>query len=543
VRYDWPCKTTFGKLLDTSAEKWGAYEALVFYGQRFTYSQVKEQVDIVAKGLIDIGVKKGDKVSIWLNNCPEWAFLFFAAAKVGAAIIPINTRFKSKELSYVLGQSDSSFLIIGRPFLSVNYFEILKEIIPEVITAGNGEINSNQYPLLKRIISVGCDYEGTTNYEELKIRGENTADSILFEREAQVDPDDLFNIIYTSGTSGFPKGVMHSHKIIANMRNAANRLEMTEKDRLLLFLPLFHVYGSLLGVTAAFLKGACVVLMDSFDPGKSLRLIDEEKITLLYGLDTMYFDMINHQNYHKYSRDSLRLTICASPPFITKEILEKKLCRRLVNAYGMTETTSITSMSFVDDPEEKVISTNGFPLPDFSLKIVDPFTGDELPRNEVGELCIKGHPVMLGYYKNPSETERVIDHEGWFHTSDSAYIDEEGYLKIVGRIKDIIRVGGENVDPIEVESLLCTNPAIYRVSVVAAPDQRLGEVCYAFVQFHEGKTANLTELIDFCRGKIASFKIPRGITVIPEFPMTPTGKIQKFKLREMAKERMNHGVL
>jgi fatty-acyl-CoA synthase len=540
VQYNWSEKTTFGTLLNTTAAKWGDSEALVYEGRRFTYSQVKEKVDQLAKGLIDIGVKKGDKISIWLNNCPEWIFLYFAAAKAGAVVIPINTRFKAKELSYVLGQSDSSFLVIGEPFHTVNYYEILKEIVPEVSNRVGEELFSENYPFLKKIISVGADYEGTVKYDDVFSRGLRVSDKTLQEREAQIDPDDLFNIIYTSGTTGFPKGAMHSHKMIANMRSAANRLEMNEDDKILLFLPLFHVYGCLLGVTAACIKGAGVVLMPGFDAGASVRLIDEEKVTLLYGLDTMYYDMINHSNYQKYSRESLRLAICASPPFITKDLM-KKLCR-ITNAYGATETTSITTMSFAGDSVDKVSETNGYPLPDLSLKVIDPYTGQEMPRNVPGELCVKGHSVMLGYYKKSDETKKALDKDGWFHTGDNAIIDEDGYVKIIGRYKDLIRVGGENVDPTEIESLLATHPSVYRVSIVAVPDQRLGEVCFAFVQLFEDREATESELIEYCKGKIASFKIPKVVSIIQEFPMTPTGKIQKFKLREMAQDALNQSI-
>lgn len=526
---------TYGELLNRAAARWGDQEAIVFEEQRYTYSDLRKHVDQLAKGLIEIGVQKGDKVSVWLNNCPEWLFYFYAVAKIGGVLVPVNTRFKASELAYVIGQSDSSVLVIGKPYRTTNYFDIVKEAVPDLQALKPDEMISQDFPYLRRIITVGDTYPGALTHEGVFQLGTQVADSVLEQREAEVDSGDIFNILYTSGTTGFPKGAMHSHKMIVNMRDAADRLQMTEKDRILLFLPLFHVFGSLAGATAACTKGACLVLMEAFDAGIALQRIEEEGITLIYAFETMFFDMMNHPDFNRYSRASLRSGICPVPPYVAKQVLEK-FCH-VANGYGMTETTSLTSLSLPDDPFDKIINSNGKPLPGFSVKVVDPDTGDELPANHSGELCVKGHPVMLGYYKKPEETKKVIDQDGWFHTGDRANLDEEGYVHIVGRIKDMIRVGGENVDPVEVEAMLSKHPSVYRVSVVSMPHERLGEAVAAFVQLRENMSVPPTELIDYCKNKIASFKIPKKIFFIDEFPMTPTGKIQKYLLRERAKEQ------
>jgi fatty-acyl-CoA synthase len=492
--------------------------------------------DTLAKGLLSIGVKKGDKVALWLNNRPEWIFFYFAIAKIGAVIVPVNTRFKMNDLEYVLKHSDSTVLVLGTEFRGVNYYEIFSALVPDIVNVNEGNLSSGKLPLLKTVITVGEPYPGTLGYEELLERGRVTEDNLLKQRESEVQPDDLVAIYYTSGTTGFPKGAMHSHKMIANMRDAAARFEMNSNDRILLFLPLFHIYASQVGMTAAFTRGVGLVLMEAFHAGEALKLIEQKSVTIIYGFDTMYYDMMNHPDFQKYSRQSLRTGLCPAAPHVTKLVIEN-FCK-VLNGYGMTEATGLTSLSFLTDSTERIISSNGFPMPGLQVKIVDPVTRIEFPRNERGELSVKGHPVTLGYYKNPEETRKVMDEDGWFYTGDLGYIDDQGYLHIIGRIKDIIRVGAENVDPVEVEAVLSEHEAINRAYVVSRPDTRLGEVCIAFVQRNQGYDISEEEIISFCKNKIASFKVPRSVYFVDEFPMTPTGKIQKYILRERALQLM-----
>ncbi|PWA12164.1 hypothetical protein DCC39_06945 [Pueribacillus theae] len=525
---------TFGDLLNSASSTWGDSKAIIYNEKSYTYLNLNNITDLLAKGLLSYGVQKGDKVALWLNNSPEWFFFYYAIAKIGAVIVPINTRFRSNDLEYVLKQSDSSLLVLGNSYRNANYYEILKGITPELEHSIPGQLKAEKLPRLRKVISVGFLSTSTISFKDLIDRGKQISNDELRKRESEVSPEDLFAIYYTSGTTGFPKGVMHSHKMIINMNNVAERLQMKSSDKILLFLPLFHVYASQVGLTAACTRGACIVLMEAFESGKVIKLIKEEKVSILYGFDSMYLDIMNDPNFNQKSIKSIRVAMCSG----TKGILEKVVKKndfKVVNSYGMTESTGVTSLTFLDDSDDTIISKNGYPLPGISIKIVDPYTKQTLSNGNSGEICVKGHSVMLGYYNKPIETKEVLTEDGWLYTGDKGYIDELGYLHLSGRIKDIIRVGGENVDPIEVDAVLISHPAVFKACTIAVPDERLTEVCASFVQLQVNKNKiNEEELISYCKTKIASFKVPRYIFIVDEFPTTTTGKVQNFKLKQMA---------
>lgn len=525
-------KTTFGELLNHAARTWEESDAIIFNDCSYTYAELKQTADLVAKGLLASAVKKGDKVALWLNNSPEWVFFYYAIAKVGAVVVPINTRFKTKDLEYIVRESDSSLLVLGKPYRTANYYETLREIVPELESSLPGDLHSERLPKLRQVITVNFEQPNTLSLERLIEKGRQITDEQLHERESSVAPDDLFAIFYTSGTTGFAKGVMHSHNMIINMNNVAERLTMKRSDRILLFLPLFHVYASQVGLTAACTRGACIVLMEAFEPVKALNLIKQEKVSMMYGFDAMYLDLMKLPDF-KESIETLRVGMCSG----TKGILEKvvKYNFDVINSYGMTESTGVTSLTFLEDSNERIIETNGYPLPGLSIKIVDPETKKVVENGQYGEICVKGHSVMMGYYKKPEETHQLLTGDGWLHTGDKGYLDDDGYLHLSGRIKDIIRVGGENVDPLEVDSVVISHPAVFKSYTVAVPDERLTEVCATFVQLHADHIeVSEAELIAYCKSKIASFKVPRYIFIVDSFPATPTGKVQRFELRKTA---------
>jgi fatty-acyl-CoA synthase len=530
-------KKTLGQLLNDTAARFGQREAWSFKGERITYRELRERVDRLAGGLLRLGIKKGDKVSLWMPNCLEWVYAYFAVAKVGAALVPVNTRFKTHEAEYVIGQSDSCTLILTDKFLNIDYMAMAAELCPELAQGKPGQLEAARLPKLRNVICQSATrYDGTYGFDEVMALGSDFPADELKRIEAGVDPDEVVIIVYTSGTTGFPKGAMHSHKIIRNMSDAAARLDMTEQDCIVLYLPLFHVYGAFATIINCTVAGARVALMDTYDVGESLRLMAQERATIAYGMDAMFYDQLRHPDFPHTDLSSLRTGVCPSgaPNLIPliKDIIDR-MCQ-VRGVYGMTETTSMTALTFQNDPPERVYSTSGYPLPGFQLKVIDPQTGQSLPANAIGEICAKGHPVMLGYYKKPEETAKAIDPDGWFHTGDLGLIDDKGYVRFMGRLKEIFRVGGENADPVEVEALLLQHPAISMVKVTGVPDKRLGEVGMAFVQFRPGAGATEQELIDFCKGKIANFKVPRYIMPVEEYPMTPSGKVKKFQLREMA---------
>ncbi len=531
----WFEKLTFGDLIDRAAARWGDREGLTFEGQRWSFRQLHAEVDRAAKALMASGVAAGDHVCLWLGNRPEFVFLFFAIAKVGAVLVPINSRFRTRDMAYVVAQSDATTLIAADRDRDVDYLAMIEELIPELRAQPPGALVNAPTPALRRVILLGgAPVPGTIDWQELLRRGASVSDAELGCRSAAVDPDGTAYIMYTSGTTGFPKGVMQGHYGLRCVFDSANRHGVTVNDTILNYLPLFHVYA----VSEALLKspatGARHVLMARFDAGEALRLIEAERATLINGFDTHFKDLLEHPRRPETDLSSLRTGVCAAGMLSTEPIARRaQALTRTMTGYGMTEIGVCITSSFLDTDEESRVSTSGWPLPGYEVKVIDPANGAELPAGDVGEICVRGYGVMQGYYRKPEETATAIDAAGWMHTGDSGCLRADGCLRFLGRYKDLLKVGGENVDPTEVEGLLLEDSRINHVAVVGLPDARLAEIPVAFV-IREDRALSEADVIALCRGRIASFKIPRRVFFVDAFPMTSSGKIQKYLLRQEA---------
>ena len=538
---DWYDKTGIGDLVDRAARRYGPSEALYYQGGRWTFNQIKEDVDRCGRALMALGIEPGEKVVLWMPNRPEWVHLFFAVMKIGAVLVPANTRLREMDLEYVVRQSDAATLITVDRSGPVDYLDMVKSLCPEVDHGNPNDLRPERFPELKRVVVHGeRRHPGALVLDEVLKGAESVPTGDLEARQLGVDPDGAALIMYTSGTTGFPKGVVHSHKIQRTINDAANRLGMTRKDVVLMYLPLFHAFGLYKGPLMSSMTGARVVLTTLFDPEESLQLIEQERATVLHGFDTHFRELALHPNCENTDRSSLRTGILAAgmaSSEATARLAQKMLCHT-VSGWGMTEVGVGASLSFLDTSEDDRCTGSGFPLPDYEFKVIDPDTGADLPPDSPGELCVRTYALMLGYYKKPDETSRAVDANGWFHTGDLGTIRDDGQVRFIGRIKELLKVGGENVDPVEVEALMLGHPAVREVQIVGVPDERLSEVACACVILKEEQEATADELNDYCRGKLASFKTPRHVLFVREYPMTPSGKVQKFKLRELAEEAL-----
>ncbi|MBM3941315.1 MAG: AMP-binding protein [SAR202 cluster bacterium] len=538
---EWFKKGTLGTLLDEAAERWGPREALYYAGQRWSFAQLQAEVNLAARAFVRLGIQPGDKVSLWMPNRPEWLYCFFALAKVGAVTVPINTRFRTNDLEYVVRQSDSTTLITVDRSGPVDYLGMVREVCPEIKWGNPNDLRPARFPELKRVLVLGdSPYPGTHRWDEAMAAGEAAPQEEVERRHQRVGPDETVVIMYTSGTTGFPKGVMHCHNVQRTVMDLASRMGVTSRDVILMYLPLFHCFGLYMGPLMSVISGARMVLTTLFDPGEALRLIQQERATILHGFDTHFHALTTHPDCEKAHRSSLRIGILAagmasSEPAARRA--QKLLCPTL-SAWGMTEVGVGAALSFLDSPEDDRCLTSGYPLPGYEFKVFDPATGAVVPPRSMGELWVRGYGLMQGYYKKPEETARIIDPEGWLHTGDVVTMREDGVIRFLGRYKDLLKVGGENVDPVEVERLLLNHPAIDQVQVVGVPDLRLSEVPCACVVPKAGQQVANEELAALCRGKLASFKIPRHTLIMEEFPMTSSGKVQRFRLREMAVEKL-----
>ena len=532
---EWFQKSTIGNLVSDAAERFNTREAIVFNSKRWTFKEFQEDVARTAKALISVGIKPGEKITLWMPNCPEWLHIFFAAAQIGAVLVPINTRLRTSDLQYVLQQSDTTTLITMDHSGPVNYLHMVTEIYPEVLQKNPRELFSVSFPELKRIIILGQEQTlGTLDWQDLISQSDTVSDSDLRERQESVSPDDTVLLMYTSGTTGFPKGVMHNHNILRVTTDSINRMGMTPNDVVLMYLPLFHAFGLYEGALMFIQAGSKMILTEIFDPGEALALIEQERATMLHGFDTHFYDLTTHPNCTTTDRSSLRTGLFASGMASSVPDAEKaqKLLCPTITGWGMTECGVGVGMSFLDSPFEDRCAGSGYPLPGYQFKIIDPETDLPVPPNTQGELCVRGYAIMEGYYKKPKETAEAVDPDGWLHTGDVATLRDDGYLRFLGRYKDMLKVGGENVDPIEVESFLINHPSIKQVQVVGAPDPRLSEVPCACIILEEGCQLTQIDIDTFCRGRLASFKIPRSILIMTDYPMTSSGKVQKFLLRE-----------
>ncbi|PYS05476.1 MAG: AMP-binding protein [Acidobacteria bacterium] len=518
---------TIGECLDRITVACGERDALISCHQRvrYTYSELHREAERIACGLLALGVEPGDRVGIWSPNCAEWLIAQYALAKVGAITVNINPAYRLRELEYALQQSGVSVLIAARRFRDGDYVAMLNELAPKL-------------PSLRTVVYLGPDREqGGITWHDLAVQGESVAESRLRERESALQFDDSINIQYTSGTTGAPKGATLSHhSILNNGFFVGERLRYTTNDRICLPVPFYHCFGCVLGSLAALTHGSAIVLpAESFDAEACLRAVQEERCTSLYGVPTMFIAQLEHPAFSRYRIDSLRTGIMAGAPCpidVMRQVTERMHMPEVTICYGMTETSPVSFQSSVDDPLEARVATVGTVHPHIECKIVDPRTGAAVLRGEPGELCTRGYSVMLGYWNDPEATALAIDSARWMHSGDLAAVREDGYVNIVGRLKDMIIRGGENIYPREIEEFLHGHPKIGDVQVIGVPDSKYGEEVCAWIRLREGETATQEEIRDYCRGQIATYKIPRYIRFTTEFPMTVTGKIQKFRLRE-----------
>jgi fatty-acyl-CoA synthase len=512
---------TIGDNLHRMATRYPASEAVVDVptGRRWTYEQLDADTDNLASGLLTLGIGKGDRVGIWAPNCAEWVLLQYATAKIGAILVNINPAYRSHELAYVLGQSGIKLLVSAESFRTSDYRAMVDEVRAEL-----GD--------LEKVI-----YLGTVDWDGLLVAGIATSNEALTERAATLAFDDPINIQYTSGTTGFPKGATLSHhNILNNGFFIGEGCRYTEADRVCIPVPFYHCFGMVLGNLACTTHGACIVIpAPGFDPAAALAAVQAEKCTSLYGVPTMFIAELALADFASYDLTSLRTGIMAGSPCpveVMKRVLSEMHMAEVEICYGMTETSPVSTQTGTDDDMERRVSTVGRVHPHVEIKVIDPETGLVLPRGSHGELCTRGYSVMLGYWNEPDKTAEAIDAGRWMHTGDLAVMDEAGYLNIVGRIKDMVIRGGENVYPREVEEFLYTHPDIEDVQVIGVPDARYGEELCAWLKLRPGSALDAGQVREFCTGKIAHYKIPRYVRVTDEFPMTVTGKVQKFKMRE-----------
>jgi fatty-acyl-CoA synthase len=539
---------TMGQLLDMQAERYPNHEAVVypFENVRWTYSEFCDRVNRIARGLIRIGVKKGQHVAVWATNVPEWLLAQFAIAKVGAVLVTVNTNYKVFELEYLLRQSDSTTLIMTRGFKDSDYVQIINQLCPELKDCEPGQLNSPKLPYLKNVIYIGNEsYPGMYNFNDLYRFAEDVPPERLKQVEESLRPHDVVNMQYTSGTTGFPKGVMLTHyNIINNGAAVADCMKLTYKDRLCIPVPFFHCFGCVLGVMACVTKGATMVPLDHFNPIKVMKAVQAERCTALHGVPTMFISILENSHFKEFDFSSLRTGIMAGAPCpinVMRRVIDEMNMKEITIAYGLTEASPVITQTRVDDPIELRVSTVGRPLPGVEVRIVAPETGKDVPPGVPGELLARGYGIMKGYYKMEEATAAAIDSEGWLHTGDMAVMDENGYCKITGRIKDMIIRGGENIYPREIEEFLYTHPAVKDVQVVGVPDEKYGEEVMAYIILKDNLESYPTEeeIIEFVRNGLSRFKCPKYVRFVDSYPMTANGKVQKYKLREMAIEELN----
>lgn len=535
---------TIGDYLKYIAKEYSDNEAVVypFRNLRMTYRELDKYTDKLAYALLKLGVKKGDHVAIWANNIPEWIYLLFATAKIGAVLVTVNTLYRERELEYLLKQSDSKFLFLVEKYKTLNYVETLYNIYPELRESKK----SDKFPLLEKVIIFDeKQFDGIMNFSDLVKMGDDIDYKKLNEVMNSLHYDDVINMQYTSGTTGFPKGVMLTHYNILNNAYAIGHvMKFTNKDRLCIPVPFFHCFGLVLSILVCLTHGATMVPVENFNPIEVLKTVEKERCTALHGVPTMFISELQVLEHEKFDISSLRTGIMAGSPCpveVMRKVMEVMNMSEITIVYGQTEASPGITQTRVDDDIEKRVATVGKELPGVEVKIVDPTTGKECPPNVAGELCARGYNVMKGYYKMEEATKKAIDEDGWLHTGDLALKTEDGYYVITGRIKDMIIRGGENIYPKEIEDFLYTYDAIEDVQIVGVPDKKYGEEVMAFIKLkpkYRGKVTS-DDIRAFCKGKIADYKIPKYIEFIDEYPMTASGKIQKYKLREMAIDKLN----
>lgn len=538
---------TIGEMLDRTAEKYPDTEALVCLHQdiRWTYKEFVEKVNEAARAFMAIGVKRGDRVGIWSPNRYEWTVTQFATAKVGAILVNINPAYGMHELEYAMNLAGISVLVTADSFKASNYRQTLYDLAPELKTSQPGEVKARRLQDLRAVINLDTEqHDGMWTWNDFVQLASKVSQDELDKAQGQLQFDDPINIQFTSGTTGNPKGATLTHHNILNNGYFVARSQLfSEKDRLVIPVPLYHCFGMVMGNLGCITHGATMIYPDEgFEPKSVLKAVHQEKATALYGVPTMFIAELADPEFDTYDLSTLRTGIMAGsicPAEVMKKVNGQMNMKEVQIAYGMTETSPVSTQTSSLDPFEKQVTTVGRTQPHLETKIVDAGTGNVVPRGEIGELCTRGYSVMLKYWNNEEKTREAIDDNGWMHTGDLATMDEDGYIQIVGRIKDMVIRGGENIYPKEIEEFLYTHPSIEEVQVTGIPDEKYGEELIAWVKLRpEADPVDADGLIEFCKGQIAHFKIPKNYKFVDEFPMTVTGKIQKFKMREISIEEL-----
>ncbi len=535
---------TIGRHFDRAVATYGDRDALIVrhQGVRWSYRELGRRVDDLAAGLLSLGLEPGDRVGIWSQNCAEWALTQFATAKAGLILVNINPAYRRTEIEYALNKVGCKALVTSPALKSSDYLAILNDLMPELKAATPGKLKANKIPELRTVIRLGKDKTpGMLNFDDVASAGSNAERSRLVELTATLQFDDPINIQFTSGTTGFPKGATLTHRnILNNGYFVGSAIRLGPEDRLCIPVPLYHCFGMVMGNLGCITHGSAMIYpAEVFDPLSTLTAIAEERCTAIYGVPTMFIAQLDHPEFDRFDLKSLRTGIMAGSPCpieVMKRVIDKMNCREVTIAYGMTETSPVSTQSAVDDSVEHRVSTVGRTQPHIEVKIVGP-DGRIVERGQPGELCTRGYSVMIGYWNDAEKTKEAIDVAGWMHTGDLATMDGEGYVNIVGRLKDMIIRGGENVYPREIEEFLYRHPKIQDVQVIGVPDDKYGEEICAWVRLRSGVSADEEEVKAFCKGQIAHYKVPRYVRFVDAFPMTITGKIQKFVMREqMVKE-------
>ncbi len=535
----------FEQKLRRTAEAHGERDALVFPGLdlRWSYREFHAEVERVARALIRLGVEPREHVGIWATNLPQWVLLQFATARIGAVLVNINPAYRAHELQYVLEQADIATLFLTDRFKHSDYFGILAQVCHELADSPPGRLESASLPRLRRCISVKGAGAGMLSWDHFLALGRDVDPARLEEREAAVDPEDVVNVQYTSGTTGFPKGVQLTHRnLLTNATHVGERMGITPADRVCIPVPFYHCFGCVLGTLMCAVYGAAMVIpAEVFDPLATLGAIQRERCTALYGVPSMFIAQLEHPRFGEFDLSSLRTGIMAGSPCpieVMRRVVERMGAREITIAYGLTEASPVITQTRTTDSLEHRVGTVGRPLAGLEVRIVDPDSGEEVEQGRQGELQVRGHCVMKGYYRQPEETAEAITPDGWLRSGDLATRTEDGFYKITGRIKDMVIRGGENLYPREIEEFLHTHPKIAEAQVVGLPDEKYGEELSVWLVLREGQTLTQEEVREFCKGRISHQKVPRYVFFVREYPLTVTGKVQKFRLREMGIEEL-----
>jgi fatty-acyl-CoA synthase len=541
----WVDGLTFAEVLSRTVAQAGDSDALVFpqFSCRRSYATFQADVAEAARALLALEVGPGDHVGIWAANCPQWVVLQFATSQIGAVLVNINPSYRAHELAYVLLQADIHTLLLTDVFKGASFFDILTEVCPELPGSQPGRLQAAGYPRLRHVVSVkNHTQSGMLGWDEFLQGAARVSAAELQHRQGAVRAEDVVNIQYTSGTTGFPKGAMLTHRnLLMNAYYVGQRLAAGSHDRFCIPVPFYHCFGCVLGTLLCAVYGAAMVVPgEAFNPVPTLQAIQDERCTSIYGVPTMFIAQLHHPRFAEFDLHSLRTGIMAGSPCpieVMRAVVDKMGARDLTIAYGLTESSPVITQTEVSDTLERRVGTVGRALPGLEVRIAAPGTLESLPAGQPGELLVRGHAVMKGYYNKPAETAAAVTSEGWLHTGDLAVQTADGFYRITGRIKDLIIRGGENIYPREIEEYLYTHPLIADVQVVGLPDEKLGEEVSAWIRLKPGACLSEEDVRSFCRDRIAHFKVPRYVVIVDEYPTTVTGKVQKFKLRELGIER------